>query len=396
MESVIEASGEEKMYFSTDVVLWTHRYPIMEASYGQDIYFSQSMEIDVEDSHEDGQYTVIDDFSLSALCLLNLSDNPDENVEPCFESSRMSKKRKCSLENDSVLKQEFSLLLEELEKFNEEAKGINKNNNNDNSTTKMKGVNYTMNKNVIDMLSTFKFTNQLGAETNKYEVLGMTDTNVYVLDKEDDYKVFSLAYAIVTEEEKENVVVDFESKVEGKIGFSEKNEEEVSFSIGNEIKTLSEGISKNTVDTEMKEFSEKITTEFNTKYDELKVEFEKALDNYEDVKGQLATYVEKEEAQKFEQHKANVKTVLDEYYTKMKDYPEFLVYKAREKELYKKDIEEIKGELVLMLGKYTLASTSKTSNFSYNPESVAVNKTNGKSNNINRERYGNLFDFIEK
>ena len=85
MDIVTERSGEKRNYFSVDIILWTHRYPIMEAAFSDEIYFNQSMELTYEDISYDGDYIVVNDFSMSALCLLNRSLNSNENVEPCFE-----------------------------------------------------------------------------------------------------------------------------------------------------------------------------------------------------------------------------------------------------------------------------------------------------------------------
>ena len=82
MDVITEKSGEQRKYFSVDLILWTHRYPIMEASYNDEIYFNQSMEISFDDYSYDRDYIVVNDFSMSALCLLNKSNKSSENVEP--------------------------------------------------------------------------------------------------------------------------------------------------------------------------------------------------------------------------------------------------------------------------------------------------------------------------
>lgn len=85
--------GTDVEYVTTECILWTGRYPeLKEAIYSDDVYFNQSMEICVSQFRpleEDSNYTEILDFEFSALCLLNKSDNKDENVEPCFISASM-------------------------------------------------------------------------------------------------------------------------------------------------------------------------------------------------------------------------------------------------------------------------------------------------------------------
>lgn len=83
--------GKDVEYLTCLCILWTGRYPeLKEAIYSDDVYFNESMEINVNQFRpleEDSNYTEILDFSYSALCLLNKSDDKDKNVEPCFISS---------------------------------------------------------------------------------------------------------------------------------------------------------------------------------------------------------------------------------------------------------------------------------------------------------------------
>ena len=82
-EEIEEPGGRGKhTYLTAPVILWTGRFKeLKEAFLKEDVYFGQSMEINVN-SHEayseDPNYTNITDFSFSALCLLG------ESVEPCF------------------------------------------------------------------------------------------------------------------------------------------------------------------------------------------------------------------------------------------------------------------------------------------------------------------------
>ena len=113
MDLITERSGEQRKYFSVDIILWTHRYPIMEAAYSDEIYFNQSMEIFFEDYNYDNDYVVVNDFSMSALCLLRRSMDANENIEPCFESSRV----KAFSINTDKFKQNFELMLEKLKQY---------------------------------------------------------------------------------------------------------------------------------------------------------------------------------------------------------------------------------------------------------------------------------------
>lgn len=91
-ETVVEY-GQEVEYLTAHAYLWTGRYPDLgETVYGEECWFNQSMEINFQTTRvyaEDSNYTEILGMSFSALCLLQKSDNADENVEPCFISSRV-------------------------------------------------------------------------------------------------------------------------------------------------------------------------------------------------------------------------------------------------------------------------------------------------------------------
>ena len=86
-EDVKEDDGTEHTYLCCTGLLWTARYPeaskiISEAS-------NQSMEIRVYEKADwpDGDGYDITKAEFSALCILGRSENPDENMTPCFESA---------------------------------------------------------------------------------------------------------------------------------------------------------------------------------------------------------------------------------------------------------------------------------------------------------------------
>lgn len=85
--------GKDVEYLTVQVILWTGRYTeLKEAIYSDETWFNQSMEVNViqyRPFEEDSNYLEILDFEFSALCLLNLSDEPSENVEPCFISAKV-------------------------------------------------------------------------------------------------------------------------------------------------------------------------------------------------------------------------------------------------------------------------------------------------------------------
>lgn len=90
-EDVEEDDGTKRRYLACDVLLWTGRYPeLLETKYSDDVWFNHSMEIKVSNSEKrDDGYLQVKDFTFSALCLLNKSDDPRANVNPTFPSARV-------------------------------------------------------------------------------------------------------------------------------------------------------------------------------------------------------------------------------------------------------------------------------------------------------------------
>ena len=91
----VDEYGEKVEYMTANVVLWTGRYPeLMEAIYSEDIWFNQSMEINVAQYRpyeEDSNYMELLDWTYSALCMLGKADdkNAPEHTEPCFIESKI-------------------------------------------------------------------------------------------------------------------------------------------------------------------------------------------------------------------------------------------------------------------------------------------------------------------
>ena len=131
MDKIIDIHGQEREYFSVDVILWTSYFPeIMETVGDPNVLFSQSMEIAVTSGFYDGDYYVIDDFSLQALCLLgryNPGDSRHEqSTEPCFEDSTV---HRFSI-NETQFKQNLELMLNKLKSYESGNKPVQDNKNN--------------------------------------------------------------------------------------------------------------------------------------------------------------------------------------------------------------------------------------------------------------------------
>lgn len=183
-EEVTEPSGEVKKYFCVDIILWTHRYNIMDATRSDELWFNQSMEIEIYSSYRDRDgYCIIDDFDLSALCLLNHDPYNEENeVEPCFPSAGVTK---FSIDK---LKQEFKNMYTELKNFMKEGMTLDIN----------------------------KINNYLDS---KYFAVQATDSAVIAVEKE-TFKVFSIPCA---ENSENKIEFDYDKAVEKFMSVSDKD-----------------------------------------------------------------------------------------------------------------------------------------------------------------------------
>lgn len=384
MEKIIDAHGIEKEYFTVDVILWTHYFPeLMETAYSDEVYFNQSMEITLLDYEIKDQYTVINDFSLQALCMLGKYDgshgNGDvsDNSEPCFEDSRI---RRFSLDEDKF-KQNFELMLDKLKQY-ESATAVHD-----------KETNNKPNKEEKKFMDLQKFSEILStangeSDVNKYRLLNVTDSKVFALDME-DYKPYGFDYAVTTEGEAENIVIDFESKVEMSLSATDKITEEnfEEFSIGSEIESVKESIFANEVPAKIDECTKILKAEYEKDIDEMGTSFKELTEKYDNAVKELEKYKKKEEFEKAEQHKAEVNALFEKYANKLGKCAEFLVYKAKcnPDEV---TLDEVSEKLTLMVGKYMMESGAKK-NFSYNPTETGVA---GRKNETIENKYGHLLD----
>ena len=387
MDLITEKSGEQRKYFSVDVILWTHRYPIMEASYNDEIYFNQSMEV-TYDSYEfdnDG-YVVVHDFSMSALCLLNKRDSSgtdgnNKNQEPCFESSRV---KKFSI-NESKFKQNFELMLEKLKRYESNSTTTIQNNVTNNNAQTEGESNMDFSK-ITEILSK-------SDDNCKYKLLNVTDSKVFALDLA-DYKPYGFDYAVTKNEENESIVIDFESKTEMSLSATDKITVEGfdEFSIKNEIDTVKEAYSKEKVEKKIKEVTESVSAEFQKGYDELKEAYDDLIQAYNIAQGKVDIYEKKEQEAQIEKHKNEINSLVDKYADKLGKYSAFLVYKANIEQKYSMTTEQVEQDLILMAGKYlTSKENSMNKKFSYNPiETGVANRTDNAATTTNR--YGHLLD----
>lgn len=369
MDLITEQSGQQREYFSVDVILWTHRYPIMEAAFSDEIYFNQSMEITFDQYHEDENYTVIDDFSMSALCLLNRSLHKSENCEPCFESSRV---KSFSL-NEDKFRQNFELMLETLKQYETGKTPVQ-----DNNPTK-KEENITMDyAKIVEKLSAFTYKNVLGETVSKYSLIDVMENSIGVVDREDN-KVYSFDCV----ESDSEIVIDTDSKTECSMTYKAMSKKG-NFDYAGEI-TLAQTTAQNIKETELsKSFSE----EYDSKINEITAAYTQLKTDYDTMTVEFNKYKVADEARLEKEKHAQIDAVVEKYAKKIGRLPKFLCYRAKID--YTKDAADIENELILMAGEAMMDNSKQ--NFSYTPSVCPVSGTNGNKKFTHNDRYGNLFD----
>ena len=382
---ITEKSGMQRKYFSVDVILWSHRYPIMEASYNDEIYFNQSMEIVFDSCETDSDgYVIVHDFHMSALCLLNKRDSSgtdgnNKNQEPCFESSQV---KKFSID-ESKFKQNFELMLEKLKQYESDGTTTTVQNNATNNNPHMEGENEMDLTKFTALLSDIKCK---GNDCVRYELLSADENKIYVFDKEDGYKLYSVEYVMSNDDP----VINWNTKTEGDITFTEKSEEVSHLTaIYNEINdTLGK---KYAADYQVKldEKIKEVSGEIETKYTKLQSDFETLQNSYSVVKEKLDKF-EAIEAEKAKQsHIEAVKETLERFEKKIGKSPEFIYFKAKLENYEDVDLEKLDSDLTMLCGDVLMNSNTKKT-FSYNPTSTNVNKYSTENELTNR--YGHLFD----
>lgn len=331
-------------------ILWTGRYEESQSIIDNGTF--QSMEVKFLDGeYKQNGYFKPSKMIFSALCAIG--------VEPCFEESNI---RRAGYELDSF-KLELQTMLDKYKKLNLEP-----------------------NKEEKKFMDLKKFTEILSAEkigesdACKYRLLNVTDSKVFALDME-DYKPYGFDYAVTTEGDTENIVVDFDSKAEMSLSAIDKITDEnfEEFSIKSVIDAMAE--------QKTKENTSILETEFNNKMEELKTAYEDLSTSYSVAMKKIEEYEAKENEVKAETHRNEVTSLFEKYSEKLGKCAEFLVYKAKcnPDEV---TLDEVNEKLTLMVGKFMMESNTKK-NFSYNPTETGVT---GRRNETTENKYGHLLD----
>ena len=342
-------------------ILWTDRYE--ESKTILDENFGQSMEIEFKKGHyRDDHYYEAEEFIFSALCILGT------DCEPCFESACIGRHYELDF-----FKKEFTLMLDEYKK------SIGKSNKEE--------KNFMDLKKFTDILSTEKIGE---SDVCKYRLLNVTDSKVFALDI-DDYKPYGFDYAVTTEADVENIVIDFNSKVEMSLSATDKITDEnfEEFCIKSEIDSITSTEVNNQVDTRVAECTATLEAEFNKKMEEMKTSFEDLSASHKIALEKLSKFEAKEASEKAKAHEKEINDLFEKYSSKLSKCAEFLVYKAKTVPS-EVTADEVNEKLTLMVGKFMMDSQTKK-NFSYEPTVAGANGRT-RTNETVENKYGHLLD----
>lgn len=402
-EDVTEEDGTVSTYLVSDVILWIGRYPeLAEAIYDESTYFGQSMEILYSKSEplkDDNKYTDIIDFSFDALCLLNKSDDPKFNIQPCFPSASVKPL------NYSIDKDEFSQLMEEMKSQLNFCLNKNDTEQGGKILEEKNAILQKYGKSVedldfsIDDLSIEEFEkkmDELFGETNESVAFSATynqkrkalsnaldpiivkdaegnyveETHFYVSDFDDEY--------VYVEVDHWNATGDYTCKY-GRKSYT-FDETTLTATISDEFEemvkvwlTLNE---KEKLDTDRANY-ESISTEF----DAYKSEHSYTNSEYETLK-------EFEEKVNKEKRKADENSVFAEYENEIGDTPEFSELKEKASEF---SIEELKKECLCIVGLYARANKSNETKVE-KPKEIKFSVETPSGDDENEKPYGGLME----
>ena len=380
-EEVLEPDGITKnTYLVCDIILWTGRYNIMDAAYSDSIYFNQSCELSVNDYHyKSNNILAIDDFTFSALCLLNKSDDKEKNVRPCFPSCRVEK-YEFSLVEDK-LKRDFEQLLARVKQYESDSKKSVSHTQNDRKGEMLK-MDFSK---ILERLSDIKIEN---SETPKYALVSVGDNSIGVIDRE-DYKVYSIGCTIDNDE----VIIDFENRTECRLDAVALVEGEQSFDLNAEINAVKEFV-KSEVEASI---STTYAESYNGKIQELTEKFESLSNDYDSAMAELEKFRAADKEAKAVENKNKVDEVVSKFEAQMGRNASFLIWKAK-LDYSKVTPEDVDKELTMMLGEIAVKGEfeGKKKSFGYQPISCGVQAPSGKTIYSDSERYGDLFSKVMK
>ena len=365
-EEVTEKDGSVHEYLTVDgVYLWTGRYDelnlLLERNYGQ------SMEIEIQNGNwaiVDGQEVFkIDDFVFSALCILGIDkgNNPDDHVEPCFESASIMA---YSLDKDEFKKQ-FKQMLDELKfslNVSQEGGQVMKDNQKDQKPENKTDFALTASQLTDEIraeLSKVSSVGEWGYEYPVYWYVDHTDNLVIAEDSNDNYRLVGFNYTV----ENDKVTIDFESKKRVRVVYEliEDDTQQLEFNIVSKDRAecdlkIKEKELEQTFSSQKEEEVNKVKQEFTSleeKYNKLEQEVNELRQFKSNKLAEERAKAEQELYERFsaeltEEEIAEVKAVASEYTIEQLEEKLFTLVgkkKANFSKQHKKEKQSIKIEL---------------------------------------------------
>lgn len=355
-EDITEKSGAVKRYFCVDIILWTHRYNIMDAAKSDELWFNQSMEITINHCDYDrDDYCVIDDFGLSALCLLNHDPyNKENEVEPCFPSAAVTK-----FELDK-LKREFDILYEKLRRFDFQ-KGVNK-------------MDFAQIKAKLD---------------GKYFALSVSPDAVIAMTKE-NFEVFEIPYKVNTDNS--DVSFSYDRAVKKYLAVSDKD-------AGVSSEAIKEYVSEFGVALAVKaeeSFAVKIESEktaatknFMDKYTELSAQYDALKEKNDKDTAALERYAEAERQAAENKHREEINGIINKYNGQLYKNSEYLMYTSAVD--YSKTVEQVEQDMLVILGRQASKSAVSGGEAKFSAASWGARVETPMTGKTANGRYGDLF-----
>lgn len=362
----INEYGTDVEYLVAKAVLWTGRYPdLKEAIYSDEVYFNQSMELNVQEYRpleQDSNYIELLDFSFDALCLLNKSDKPEENVTPCFINAKV--------EPINFSTDDFVAKFEELKQavnkcFNLQKEGEELENTNIvTEPVSVEPVITTDSNASIEpetfSISQFQLTANEKRDAISDAVRGLnaitneTDTWFYLRDYDDKYAYVEMCIYNFTDDSFEDKIGRFE------------------YSMTNNIATI------------------------NSSFEEMRVMWltldeaatlEEARDNYSVVKAEVETLRPYKLAAEKAEREATESAIFSKFDSHIGAMPEYAELKSKASDY---EIADLERECLILVGKFAM-NEPKTEDVTPEPDTTITfaldNEPTPKAN-----RYGDLYE----
>ena len=360
-EAVVEGN-EVSTYLTTDVILWTGRYPeLKDAVYDEDVMFGQSMEIlldAVEPLKEDNSYTNITSFSFDALCLLNKSDDSKFNIEPCFPNASV-------VSTDySAIKVEFNKLMEEMK---DELKLY---------FTSLGGNELEKDTRVDDSKTVETFAATYG---KKRKALASLLDSMHKVEKDATGKEigftsywlndFADDYALIEKEVYSYADGGNCSRTNWKIGYEYNEADCTAKFVGEAVEVTLEWLTaedkQKLAEAETKKEEEIATSfrntieEMTSEYNELEANFNAQKTENDSLSEEVTTLREYKLTREADDRAKGEKAIFDEFDDRLSNVEAYVAFKADKDALKEMSLEDIKEKCFAIIGKYQLAKPVK-------------------------------------